>query len=66
VQATASFGGYVVAGDIVTQVGDVVIVNSVDFKENFSKYRVGDVIDVVVYRNGNYVTLQNIELKPKP
>ncbi len=55
-----------VAGDIVTQVGDVVIVNSVDFKENFSKYRVGDVIDVVVYRNGNYVTLQNIELKPKP
>ena len=66
VQATASFGGYVVAGDIVTQVGDVVIVNSVDFKEYFSQYRVGDVIDVVVYRNGNYVTLQNIELKPKP
>lgn len=65
VSTNASMTGYVLAGDIVTQIGDVVIIDTLDFKTNFSKYRVGDIIDVVVYRNGAYVTLEDIVLKPK-
>lgn len=66
VQTDASFDGYVQIGDIVTQIGDVTIVNSLDFKAGFSKYRVGDLIDIIVYRNGAYMTIEDIELKPRP
>ncbi|MDD3478064.1 MAG: PDZ domain-containing protein, partial [Candidatus Izemoplasmatales bacterium] len=66
VTAGASFDGYVQAGDIVTQIGDITITNTADFVENFSKYRVGDLIDLVLIRNGVTLTFTNIELKPKP
>jgi len=66
IQTNASFYGYVQVGDIVTQIGDVTIVNSLDFKAGFSKYRVGDIIDIIVYRNGAYLTIEDIELKPRP
>ncbi len=61
-----SLYGYVQNGDIITQIADVVITNSLDFKAGFSKYRVGDVIDIVVYRAGQSLTITDIELKPKP
>ena len=66
VQTNASFDGHVQMGDIVTQIGDVTILNSLDFKAGFSKYRVGDIIDIIVYRNGAYMTIEDIELKPRP
>jgi len=62
----ASLDGYVLPGDIILQIGDITIVSTADFVTNFTKYRVGDVIDVVVYRNGQTITLPNIELKAKP
>ncbi len=65
VGANSTMDGYVVAGDIITQIGDVIITNTLDFKAGFSKYRVGDIIDIIVYRNGGYLTIENIELKPR-
>jgi serine protease Do len=66
VTLNASLYGYAQVGDIVTQIGDVVIIDTLDFKANFSKYRVGDIIDVIVYRNGAYLTLENIVLRARP
>ncbi|MDD3478618.1 MAG: trypsin-like peptidase domain-containing protein [Candidatus Izemoplasmatales bacterium] len=62
----SSFDGYVEVGDIVTQIGDITITDTTDFVENYSKYRVGDLIDLVLIRNGVTLTFTNIELKPKP
>jgi S1-C subfamily serine protease len=55
--------GYLEVGDIMVQIGDVVIESSTQFVEEFSKYRVGDVIDVVIIRDGVTMTIENIELK---
>ena len=59
----SSVFGYVLAGDIVVQIGNIVIENTAQFVEEFSQYLVGDVIDIVVYRNGQYLTLSDITLK---
>lgn len=59
----SSVDGYVLAGDIVTQIGNVVIESTSQFVEEFSQYLVGDTIDIVVYRNGQYITLTDIVLK---
>jgi len=66
VVANASFDGYVLPGDIITQVGDFTIINTADFVFNFSKYRVGDIISITLIRNGSTMTFDNIELKSKP
>lgn len=66
VVANASFDGYVLPGDILTQVGDFTIINTQDFVYNFSKYRVGDIISITLIRNGSVLTFDNIELKSKP
>jgi len=66
VVAGASLDGYVLPGDIILQIGDIQIVSTADFVFNFSKYRVGDIIDIVVYRNGSTLNINNIELKAKP
>jgi serine protease Do len=63
VYAGSSFDGYVFAGDIITQVADVVLTTAEDFVYEFSKYIVGDVISIILYRDGQYVTIDNIELK---
>lgn len=63
VSAGSSFDGYVQAGDIITQVADIELTTAEDFVYNFSKYIVGDVISITVYRNGTYITINNIELK---
>ncbi len=61
-----SLDGYVQAGDIVTQIGVIVIVDTDGFVQEFSQYHVGDVISVTVYRGGQYLTFDDIELKPRP
>ena len=55
--------GYILPGDIVVQIGNIVIQNTNHFVEQFTQYIVGDIIDIVVYRDGQYLTLSNIELK---
>ncbi|HAQ56400.1 MAG TPA: hypothetical protein DCR44_03210 [Acholeplasmatales bacterium] len=62
----SSFDGYVQAGDIVTQIGVIDIVDTDGFVQEFSQYHVGDIISVTVYRNGEYLTFDNVELKAKP
>ncbi|QWC00434.1 trypsin-like peptidase domain-containing protein [Mycoplasmatota bacterium] len=59
----SSVDGYVLPGDIILEIGDVVIENTSQFVEGFSQYLVGDVIDILVYRNGSNLTLNDIELK---
>lgn len=66
VLAGASLDGYVLHGDIITQIGDIPIVSTADFVYNFSKYRVGDIISISVYRSGQILIYTDIELKPKP
>jgi len=65
VSVGSSADGYVLAGDIILEIGDIVITNLYYFSEQFSKYHVGDIIDIVVYRDGSTITLSDIELKPK-
>jgi len=63
VVAGSSVDGYVLPGDIIIQIGDVVIENTSQFVEEFSQYLIGDVIDIVVYRGRQTITLTDIELK---
>lgn len=65
VTPNSSVDGKVLPGDIVRQIGDIVISNLYNFSIEFSKYHVGDVIDIVVYRGGETITLKDIELLPK-
>ncbi|HPQ62467.1 MAG TPA: trypsin-like peptidase domain-containing protein, partial [Bacillota bacterium] len=66
VMSGSSVDGYVQAGDIITQIGDIVISNKTETSKDFYElYHVGDVISIVVYRNGSYITLENIELLSK-
>jgi serine protease Do len=65
VGAGASFDGYVMAGDIVTRIGVIDIVDTADFVIRFAQYHVGDILSVTVWRNGGYLTFDDIELKPK-
>lgn len=65
--AGATLDGLVLPGDIILQIGDVVITNTADFVLGFSKYRVGDVIDLTLYRmsTGETINLTDITLKAK-
>ncbi|XFA99607.1 S1C family serine protease [Candidatus Izemoplasma sp. B36] len=60
-----SFSDYVQAGDIIVSVGDFNLTTSEDFVFNFSKYKVGDIISISLYRNGTLITIDDIELKAK-
>lgn len=66
VVTNSSVDGYVQSGDIIIQIGDITITNTSDFVTQFSKYRVGDLIDIVVIRNGQTLTFSDVELKPRP
>lgn len=63
VEAGKTMDGILQPGDIIIQIGDVVIESSTQFVEEFSIYRVGNVIDIVIIRNNETITLTNIELK---
>ena len=65
VTPNSSVDGYVLPGDIILEIGDIVITSSYYFSAEFSKYHVGDIIDIVVYRSGETLTLSDIELKSK-
>jgi len=61
-----SLFGSVQQGDVILQVGAIVVENSVQFvKERFATYRVGDVISIVIWRNGETLTIENIVLKSR-
>ncbi len=66
VNENASFHGYVQAGDIITEIAGITLTTSTDFVFQFSQYRVGDIISIVVYRDGGFITIENIELKANP
>lgn len=59
----SSVSGYVLPEDIILKIGDVEIIDTNKFVEGFSQYIIGDLVDIVVYRNGSTITLENIELK---
>ncbi len=59
----STMDGYLLPGDIIVEIGDVIITNSNNFVEEFSKYRVGNVIDLVVIRDGQTIIIEDIELK---
>jgi serine protease Do len=61
----STLDGIVEAGDIVTRIGEIDIVDTDGFVDQFTQYHVGDIISVTVYRNGQYVTFDNVELLPK-
>lgn len=61
----ASVYGHVLAKDIILQIGDVEIIDTQHFIEGFSKYLIGDIIDITVYRNGQTIILKDVELKGK-
>ncbi len=62
----SSVDGYIQTDDIVIQVGDIEIGKTTDFSNQFQKYKVGDVIDITVIRDGETLVLEDIELKAKP
>jgi len=67
VVTNSTMDGYILPGDIILEIGDITIVNTTDFVTQFSsRYRVGDIISVVVYRGGSTLTLNDIELKQNP
>lgn len=59
----SSFDGLVFADDIITEIADIELTTAEDFVYRFSKYIVGDVISITLYRNGQYITINDIELK---
>ncbi|MDD3842353.1 MAG: trypsin-like peptidase domain-containing protein [Candidatus Izemoplasmatales bacterium] len=61
----STMDGIALEGDIILQIGDIVISNLSEYVEAFSKYRVDDVITVVLYRDGETLTFENVVLKPK-
>ena len=61
----ASFDGYVQAGDIIVTIADIELTTAEEFVYEFSKYKVGDVISISLYRAGTLLTFDNIELKAK-
>ncbi len=61
----SSADGYILPGDIILNIDGIEITNSADFAAEFSRYHVGDVIYIVVYRSGSTLTINDIELKSK-
>lgn len=66
VEAGKTMEEYILPGDVVTRIGDVTIYTSRQFVEEFSKYRVGDIIDVELIRNEETVIITDIVLKAAP
>ncbi|HQN74929.1 MAG TPA: PDZ domain-containing protein, partial [Bacillota bacterium] len=66
VEAGKTMEEYILPGDIVTKIGDVMIYTSRQFVEEFSKYRVGDIVDVELIRNEETLIITDIVLKAAP
>jgi len=63
VYADSSLDGIVFANDIITKIADIDLTTAEEFVYRFSKYIVGDIISITLYRDGQYITIDNIELK---
>lgn len=66
VEPDGSLADYVQAGDIITFIDDIELESSRQFVEEFSEYRVGDIISITIIRNGETILINNIELKAAP
>ncbi len=66
VLAGSTMDGILQAGDILLEIGGVVIRDTNQFVAEFSQYRVGDLVDIVYYRGNQTYTRTGIELKPRP
>ncbi|OQX93472.1 MAG: hypothetical protein B6I17_02650 [Tenericutes bacterium 4572_104] len=53
---------YVQPGDILVEIAGIELTSAEDFVLYFSQYIVGDIISITLYRNGKYITINNIEL----
>ena len=62
----STMDGILQAGDILLEIGGVVIQDTNQFVAEFSQYRVGDTVDIVYYRGNQTYTRTGIELKPRP
>lgn len=61
-----SLTNYVQPGDILIEIGGILIQNSVQFVTDFSsRYRVGDLVSITILRGGQPLTIDNIELKAR-
>lgn len=61
-----SLSNYVQPSDILIQIGEIEIQNSVQFVTAFSsRYRVGDIVSITILRGGQPLTIDNIELKAR-
>ncbi|HPJ24193.1 MAG TPA: trypsin-like peptidase domain-containing protein [Bacillota bacterium] len=65
IDSGGSLYGYVQPGDIIVQIADIELTTAEDFVYEFSKYIVGDTISIVVYRGGQYLTIEDIVLKAR-
>lgn len=62
----STMDGHVEPGDFIVRIGEIVITDTIDFVTRFaSRYRVGDIVSIEVYRGGVLMQIDNIELKPK-
>lgn len=59
----SSLYGYVEAGDIIVNIGDIDITTAEDFIFEFSKFLVDDTISITYFRDGAYHTVDDIVLK---
>lgn len=66
VDSRGSLANVIQAGDVILQIGSIEIENSVQFvRERFETYRVGDVVSIVIWRNNQTITIQDIVLKSR-
>jgi len=61
----SSLDGLVFADDIITEIAGIDLTTAENFVLEFSKYLVGDIISITLYRDGEYITIDDIELKAK-
>ncbi len=53
---------YVQPGDIIVEIAGIQLTSAEDFVLYFSQYIVGDIISIKLYRDGSFITIDNIEL----
>ena len=65
VGVSSTMYGYLYPDDILVSIDDIQLTTAEEFKFEFSKYKVGDVISISFIRSGNLITINDIELKAK-
>jgi len=66
VVAGSTMDGHVQPGDFIIRIGEIEVVDTLDFVTRFaSRYRVGDIVSIELYRAGVLMQIDDIELLPK-